>query len=377
MNRVALIGCGAIAEVGHLPALSCHPDFTIAAACDTRPDRAGLLARVAGGVPAYVDWRELLDREGVDAAVLALPPEASPEVAIECLRRGIPVLDEKPLAAAVGDGRRVAHAVAESGGVFQVGFVLRYGDSVREVARMAEAVGSPMKIRVAVFDERLDRSDVTHFGRMQGFLRGSSAMTHEGSHVVDYAGLWNPSPWVRLHASAECTEPDFEGPNLWHAEIDLADGSTLDVEIGWLLPDPPPCRVAIEGPNGQLALDPTTGLGRWRIGAESGTLALSPLSPEWGRQYDAFSEAIRRGRAVVATVDDGLRALEVTAACEESARTGMASHRAGLGATDPRLIGPDRPAGPVNPGSQARFGRGAHGTPLDLDESHDRADPRS
>jgi predicted dehydrogenase len=322
MNRVALIGCGAVAEGGHLPALLRHPRFTIAAICDANPGRLDLMAHRAGGVPAYQSWLRLLERKAIDAAVLALPPEVSPDVAIGCLRRGIPVLDEKPLAATVEEGRRVARAVAETGVVYQVGFVLRYGDWVREVARLARAIGTPMRVRVAVYDERLDRSDAAHLARIQGFLRNSSAMTHEGSHVIDYASLWNPTPWTRVRARAERTATDFSGPNRWHATVDLADGSLLEVRIGWLLTELPPCEVAIEGPNGYLELDPSSGTGHCRIGGESATLALPPIAPEWDRQYDAFAEAIERGRAEVATVEDGLRALGVTSACELSALTG-------------------------------------------------------
>jgi predicted dehydrogenase len=297
-----------------------HPRFEVAAVCDTRPDRATLLAHRAGGVPAYADWRELLDREQVDAAVLTLPPEASPDVAIGCLRRGWHVLDEKPLAATLEDGRRVARAAVESGRVFQVGFVLRYGDLVRQVTRLAHAIGTPSRTRVSIHDERLDRSNVEHLGRIQGFLRHSSALTHEGSHVIDYAGLWNPSPWTSVRARAERTAPDFAGPNHWQATVRLADGSSLEVEISWLLPDLPPSTVTIEGPNGRLDLDLLSGAGEWQIGGDVKRLSLPPMAPEWDRQYDAFAAAIDRGVATEATIEDGLRTLEVTVACEESHR---------------------------------------------------------
>ena len=322
MIRVGLIGCGAVAESGHMPALLRRRDLRPAAVCDVRPGHAARLASAAGGVPAFADWRDMLDAGGLDAVALALPPEVSPDVAVECLRRGLPVLDEKPLASTLADGRRVAETVANTGGVYQVGFVLRHGDWVREVAARARAIGAPSRTRVAVFDERLDRSDVEHFGRIQGFLASSSAMTHEGSHVIDYASTWNPSPWARVRAEARRTEPDLLGPNRWKAAFDLADGSTLEVEIGWLLDRLPPCSVSIEGPRGRLDLDPVSGRGRWEIAGEGGTLALPPMAPEWDRQYDAFAAAIARGSAEVSTIEDGLRALEATLAAEAAARSG-------------------------------------------------------
>jgi hypothetical protein len=52
------------------------------------------------------------------------------------------------------------------------------------------------------------------------------------------------------------------------------------------------------------------------------------LAPEWQRQYDAFARAIERGAADRATVEDALRALEITAACELSAQQGNSISRA-------------------------------------------------
>jgi len=328
MIRIGLIGCGAVAESGHMPTLLRRPDFAPAAVCDVRPEHASRLSRAAGGVPVYSDWRAMLDRETLDAVTLALPPEVSPDVAVACLERGLPVLDEKPLASTLADGRRVAGAVAETGGVYQVGFVLRHGDWVREVGRLARRIGRPARIRVAVFDERLDRADVGHFNRIQGFLADSSAMTHEGSHVVDYASLWNPSPWTRVVAEARRTEPDLKGPNHWTSTFDLADGSTLEIEIGWLLPKLPPSFASIEGPRGRLELNLVTGAGFWEIGGDRGALSTSPPAPEWDRQYDAFAAAIAAGSAGVSTIDDGLRALEATLAAETSALTGQPVNRA-------------------------------------------------
>ncbi|MBN1488649.1 MAG: Gfo/Idh/MocA family oxidoreductase [Phycisphaerae bacterium] len=324
MYRVAIIGCGAVAESGHLPALMRHSQFHAVALCDTRLERAKRLAGQAGAAATYTDWRALLDGEAVDAAVLALPPEVSPDVAIACLERSIPVLDEKPLASTIEDGRRMAHTITRCGGVFQVGFVLRYGACVEMIRQLARKIGTPARYHVAIYDEKLDRADTEHFTRIQGFLRDSSAMTHEGSHVIDYAVLWNSSPWKRIRATATRTEDDLAGPNVWQASVDLADSSTLEIEIGWLLPELPPCTVSVEGPDGRVELSLSTGRGSWWIAGASGALALPPMAPEWDRQYDVFAEAIEYGEARVATVADGLRALEVSTACERSARTGEA-----------------------------------------------------
>jgi myo-inositol 2-dehydrogenase / D-chiro-inositol 1-dehydrogenase len=325
---VGMIGCGDVAEYGHLPTMLAHDRFRPVAVCDISPPRASLLAARAGGLPAYHDWRELLAKEKLDAVVLALPPEVSPEIVEECLARGLAVLDEKPLAASVAAGRRLTRLIGDRDCVYQVGFVLRYGDWIREIRQATANLGSPLRISVDIFDERLDVKNSVHLSRIQSFLRNSSALTHEGSHVIDYVGLWRNANWSRVTATARKTLEIFDGPNVWSARVDFEDATTLDLQVGWLLAELPPSTVAVQGPHGRLHFNLATGRGEMEAGGERRALDWKPISAEWRRQYDTFAEAIDAGRANCATVHDALRALEVTSACELSARLGREITRA-------------------------------------------------
>jgi len=78
MISVGLIGCGAIAESGHLPMILQHGKFRLAAVCDVDSRRAESLSQQAGGCTnLQTTGRELLASEKLDAVVLALPPEVS------------------------------------------------------------------------------------------------------------------------------------------------------------------------------------------------------------------------------------------------------------------------------------------------------------
>jgi myo-inositol 2-dehydrogenase / D-chiro-inositol 1-dehydrogenase len=330
MISVGLIGCGDVAENGHVPALTRHPRFRIAAVCDLSAQRADLLGDLAGGAHRYADWRTMLDSEKLDAVVIALPPEISTEVAIGCLQRNLAVLDEKPLAATLSDGQRLARFVNGGKNVYQSGFVLRYGDWVREIGRLAQSLGLPLKMKAEIYDERWNPENTTHFSRIQSFLKNSTALTHEGSHVIDYAGLWNPSQWTSVSAFAQRTSPTFCGPNIWNAHVELADLSTLTVKVGWLLPQLPESSIIVEGPAGRIQFNCLTGKGLYEVESERQQLSFRPTAPEWERQYDAFATAIDRGAAESATVNDALKALEVTTAGELSAHKGTRVTRADL-----------------------------------------------
>jgi predicted dehydrogenase len=321
---LALIGCGEVAQTVHLPAILGNSQFRLSAACDIDRARLASVCRQAPRVAAYDDWRTLLARERVDAVVLAIPPEVSPEVAIAALEKKRAVLDEKPMAATLADGRRLQRAVAEQGGVYQVGFVLRYGQWVERIAKAIPALGTPLSISVEVYDERLDLKDPEHLARILAFIRNSSAMTHEGSHVIDYVSLWHPLPWKSASAIAQQTSPSFTGPNLWNATIEFVDHSVLNVRIGWLLPTLPPSTVTVVGPEGRLDFDCRSGLGHVDLGGFEQPFTVPPLGPSWELQYETFAKAIETGAVACATSLDGLRALEVTAACELSASRGVA-----------------------------------------------------
>ena len=92
--KIGVVGCGAIAQVHHLPNLNALPDqFEVAVVCEVSPSAAADAAR-RFHVPRYVtDYRELLAAD-VDA-VLLCHTEPNPEAAF--LEPGKHLFIEKPL----------------------------------------------------------------------------------------------------------------------------------------------------------------------------------------------------------------------------------------------------------------------------------------
>ncbi len=318
--RVALVGCGDVAEHGHVPAILEHPRFQLTAVCDIRFERAALMSQKGREIRALTDYRELLDRPDLDAVVLALHPEVSVDVAIDFLRHGKAVLDEKPLARALEDGERLAREVIASRGIYQIGFVMRQTPFVKTLTDVCRSIGTPAFYQVGIFDERWESQyDVQELIRYQQILLNSSVINHEGSHIIDYFHLWNSSVLVSVRAMAMKSSPNLHGPNVWSAQFEVADGSILQVNIGWFVPGK--SLVHVVGSQGTVSLDPINGLGEFldRQGRTE-KIQLGRLTQNWAAQLDLFAEAIERGEAQVATVWDGLRALRATLACEESYR---------------------------------------------------------
>jgi predicted dehydrogenase len=322
--RIALVGCGDIAETGHLPALLEHPRFEVAALCDVRMARLETLRKKAPASRIFEDYRALLKDPSIDAVILALHPEVSVNVAIEFLRAGKPVLGEKPLARSLEDGLRLQKEIEKTGGVYQIGFVFRYCSTVKRLSELAHEIGTPAFYRIAIYDERLDRTNTEHFQRIQRAIEVSSAITHEGSHPIDFMQQLNASAIVATHANAVKTSDDFKGPNLWSAQFKLADGSAFNLEIGWFIPDVPRATIMIAGPRGALEVDLRTGQGTYQHGGKSESVQLDPLLQNWRGQLDNFLHSIETRRVREATIEDGLRALRATTECERLVHRGDA-----------------------------------------------------
>jgi len=120
--HVGVVGVGALGQ-HHARILAEIDNVTLAGVADTRPDVAVAVAEQCR-CRAYGDYRELLPR--VDAAVIAVPTTAHEDVATDFLRRGIPVLVEKPLAAHPAEAERLVALAGQSRTLLQVGHIERF-----------------------------------------------------------------------------------------------------------------------------------------------------------------------------------------------------------------------------------------------------------
>ncbi|HYN22607.1 MAG TPA: Gfo/Idh/MocA family oxidoreductase, partial [Thermoanaerobaculia bacterium] len=68
--RLAVLGCGAVAQINHLPALCASEHAEAAVVVDADAGRARAVAQRFGVPVSATDYREVLDR--IEAAVVAL-----------------------------------------------------------------------------------------------------------------------------------------------------------------------------------------------------------------------------------------------------------------------------------------------------------------
>jgi predicted dehydrogenase len=74
---------------------------------------------------AYKDYREILDRDDIDAVMVATPDHWHTKIVVEAMHAGKDIYCEKPLTLTIDEGKLIEKVVKETGRVFQVGTMQR------------------------------------------------------------------------------------------------------------------------------------------------------------------------------------------------------------------------------------------------------------
>jgi predicted dehydrogenase len=186
---VALIGCGAITEALHLPALSRHPDVMAKAICvDPNLDRATAMATKFGAARAVESYEEII--ADIDGAIVAVPPSLHYRVTLDLVNRHVNVLCEKPLTETAEQARQVIATADLKGAALCVNNYRRLYPSSIKTRKLIENgdLGTVRRFEFS-WGEKFDwpAASGSYFGLA---ARGRGVLADKGSHLLDLACWW-------------------------------------------------------------------------------------------------------------------------------------------------------------------------------------------
>ncbi len=188
-RRIALIGCGAIAEEYYLPALTRHPSFLEnLILVDHNETRAKEMASEFKIRTCVADYRQVLG--SVDGAIVAVPTHLHYPISMEFLSRGVHVLCEKPLTGSGDKAREMVQQAQKAGATLAVNYLQRMIPSFAKVRELLtnKTLGEALFIEYFVGEE-------FKWPTVSGFYFNSpissrGVLRDRGAHVFDHLCWW-------------------------------------------------------------------------------------------------------------------------------------------------------------------------------------------
>ena len=123
--RLAVIGCGPMANNVHLPSFSSYKDVQIVGLCDVNEKALKETSAKYGVKPCFTDYQEMVEKTKPDAILAIGQPEIMFRPVYWCLERGLHAYVEKPLGINIHQARLLADAAEKNNCITQVSFQRR------------------------------------------------------------------------------------------------------------------------------------------------------------------------------------------------------------------------------------------------------------
>ena len=281
---------------------------------DLDPDRAAAVAVTAGASPAPSE-SAVIESPDVDAVVIAAPDPLHAELTLACLKRGLPVLCEKPLATNAEDARQILDAEAATGRTLvQVGFMRRFDPGYLAMRRALTDgdIGEPRLLHC------VHRNPSAHpTATSDGIVRNS--MVHE----LDVARWLLGEEIVSIEVRSPHRGEGLVDPQL--ATLEMTSGVLVSIEVFVNAGYGYDVRGELVGTAGTVSLEPPVVTSMRQAGRDAEAVApnfVARFGEAYRAQLAAWVDAAAAGRVAGATAWDGYVAGLVADAGVLSLRTG-------------------------------------------------------
>ena len=250
--KVAVIGCGGIANSKHMPGLKTVKEAEMVAFCDIIEERAEK-AKKEFGTPdskVYTDYKELLKDESIDVVHICTPNRSHSFITIDSLRAGKHVMVEKPMAKTAAEAREMVKVAKETGKKLTVGYQNRCRPESVYLKKEVMEKGVLGEVYYAKALAIRRRATPTWGVFLNEYEQGGGPLIDIGTHALDLTlyMMDNYEPKMVLGTSYKKLNNPVCG-NVWGAWdpeqhkvedsafgfIIMKNGATINLESSWAL----------------------------------------------------------------------------------------------------------------------------------------------
>jgi predicted dehydrogenase len=298
---MGVVGVGVMGS-NHARVIAELPGLVLTGIVDTDSDQARVVSGTLG-CTAFSDLDGLLDH-GVDAVTIAAPTHCHHDLAIACIRRGVHVLVEKPIASSTEEGHSIIAAARRAGVTLMIGHVERFNPAVQSIkeALRGEDILSIAITRVGPFPPRMSNVGV---------------VIDLAVHDIDLIRWFTDSDIVEVQPQLSNAVAEREDIAL--LQFRTASGVLAHINTNWLTPFK--ARTAHVATRKKYVMgDLLTRQVTECFGFQpDGSYSMRHLSVGYAEplraEIQAFVEAIRGACAPAVTGEEGVASLEIAMRC--------------------------------------------------------------
>jgi scyllo-inositol 2-dehydrogenase (NAD+) len=320
---IAVVGVG---EMGRRHAENLRhlvPGARLIAVADVAAARAKQVADELEIENHYNDYQEMLQRKDIDAVLIATPDKFHAEAVRVAANAGKDILCEKPLATSLSDARAALKEVEKKGVRLQIGFMRRYDPAYAAAKKRIEAgeIGTPVIFK-SVGRDKDEPPIAAYASNVNGMVFYNNTI-----HDFDLARWLMHDEVTDVHAYTTVTiRPEVAQYNDVVASVvnlKFAQGAIGNVESYVQAVYGYDVRTEIVGSKGSLFVGslhqaPVTFLAAAGANRPLADHFLSRFADAYLAQVRDFVQTILTGRSPKVTGIDGLKALEIAVAAENS-----------------------------------------------------------
>ena len=250
--RVAIVGCGGIANGKHMPSLKKVEECEMVAFCDIIEEKA-IAAAAKYGVPGAkvtTDYMEIANDPDIDVVHVCTPNRSHSFITIACLEGGKSVMCEKPMAKTAADAQAMLDAAKRTGSKLSIGYQYRQ-DYTHQTLKAACDRGELGEIYFAKA-HATRRRQVPNWGVfLNEYEQGGGPLIDIGTHALDLT-LWmmnNYEPQMVVGSKFRKLADTENAANAWgpwdpkeytvedscFGFIKMKNGATIILESSWAL----------------------------------------------------------------------------------------------------------------------------------------------
>ena len=327
--RVAVIGCGLIAQRAHLPSYAAAPEAELAAVVSRHRTTAEAVAAQFGHPRVLDSWQQAVVDPDIDAIDICTPNALHAEIAIAAAQSGKHVLVEKPMATSLAGADAMIAAARQAGVVFAVAHNLRFVPIYAAMQGLLAngALGRIFSARGIFMHAGPDEFwGATSDWFWQEGQAGGGSLLDMGIHMIDLLRWMVGLPVVEVAAmTARVLKPTFADDNAM-VLMRFQDDILASVQSSWSARPVPDRQIAIHGELGNLMMGRSSdeplvlnlqdGAGARKIAPPIATTS------EFVDPFVNFARAIQGAVRPLVTGEDGRASLAIALAAYASAMSG-------------------------------------------------------